>query len=62
MRVKVAVKETAYYEVWLDVDNPHDHQELEIAFTNLDNALADHGMLGYDDREFTILATETAAR
>ena len=61
MRAKVRVRETALYEVWLDVEDPSDQGELEEAWTNLPTPLADTGMVGYTDRSFDVLTMEYAA-
>ena len=59
MKVKVNVRETAEFEVWLEVEDPDDRNLMEAAWTNLPDEQAQAGLIGYDDRQFTVLDTES---
>lgn len=58
MRAKVRVRETAAYEVWLDVEHVDDHAELEEAWTRLPASHIDTGLVGYVDRVFDVIDVE----
>lgn len=56
MKVSVRVIETCVYETVLDVENPHDEDDLEAAWVALDDETVQASAIDHTDRVIEVLA------